>query len=132
MERNNEHETILQLVELDIQRYCFFFCPVPLQKGYILAKYIQFFMFKTFMLILQNLRKIHYSKAQYDFFGFCLIDNIIQKQVDIILTSGVPVKPVIILFNSFFHLGKILFYIFLIYGEPPTTEVAGFLIRLSP
>ena len=34
-------------------------------------------MFKTFMLILQDLREIHYSKVQYDFFSFCFIDNII-------------------------------------------------------
>ena len=115
MERNDNHETVLQLVELDIQRYCFFFCPIPLQEGYILAKYIQFFMFKTFMLILQDLRKIHYRKVQYDFFSFCFIDNIIQKQIDVILPSGIPVKPVVILFNSFLHLRKIPLYVFLIY-----------------
>ena len=83
MERNNDYETVLQLVKLDIQRYCFFFCPIPLQKGYILAKYIQFFMFKTFMLILQDLRKIHYSQAQYDFFSFCLIDDTLWYFIDV-------------------------------------------------
>ncbi len=69
------------------------------------------------MLILQDLRKIHYSQAQYDFFCFRLVNNIIQKQIDVILTSGVPVKPVVIPFNSFLHLGKILLYVFLIYVQ---------------
>ena len=44
-------------------------------------------------------------------------NNIIQKQIDVILTSGVPVKPVVIPFNSFLHLGKILLYVFLIYVQ---------------
>ena len=69
------------------------------------------------MLILQDLRKIHCSEAQYYFFGFCLVDNIIQKQIDIILTSGIPVKPIIVLFNSILHLEKILLYVFLIYVQ---------------
>ena len=97
MERNNDHETVLQLVELDIQRYCFFFRPIPLQESYILAEYIQLLVFISLMLILQDFRKIHCSQAQYDFFGFRLVNNIIQKQIDVILPSGVPVKPVIIL-----------------------------------
>lgn len=70
MERNNDHETVLQLVEFDIQRYCF--C-------------------------------------------FRLVNNIIQKQIYVILTSGIPVNSAIILFNSFLHLRKILLYVFLIY-----------------
>ena len=117
MERNNDHETVLQLVELDIQRYCFFFCPIPLQKGYIFAEYIQLLVLISLMLILQDFRKIHYSQAQYDLFCFRLVNNIIQKQIDVVLTSGVPVKPVVILFNSFLHLGKILLYVFLIYVQ---------------
>lgn len=60
MERYYNHKTVLQLVELDIQRYYSFFRPVPLQKGYI---------------------------------------------------------PIIIHFNSFLHLGKILLYVFLIYAQ---------------
>ena len=79
MERNNNDKTVLYLIELDIQRDCFFFCPISLQKGYILAEYIQLLMLVSLMLILQDLRKIHYSQAQYDFFGFRLINNIIQK-----------------------------------------------------
>ncbi len=99
MERNNDHKTVLQLVELDIQRYCFFFCSIPLQKCYIFAEYIQLLVFISPMLILQDFRKIYYSQAQYDFFCFRLVNNIIQKQIDVILTSGVPVKPIVILVN---------------------------------
>ena len=55
MERYYDYETVFQLVELDIQRYCFFFGPVPLQKGYILAEYIQLFVLISLMLILQDL-----------------------------------------------------------------------------
>ena len=72
-------------------------------------------MLKTLMLILQDLRKVHYGKTQYDFFCFCFVNNIIQKQVDVILSLGISVKPIIVFFTSFLRLGKILLYIFLIY-----------------
>ena len=113
MERYYDHETVLQLVELDIQRYYFFFRPVPLQKGYILAEYIKFFVFISLMLILQDLRKIHCSQAQYNFFCFRLVNNIIQKQIDVILPPCISVKSVVIFFYSLLHLGKILLYVFL-------------------
>ena len=51
-------------------------------------------------------------RSMSDFLGFCLINNVIQKQIDVILPFGVPVKPVSVIFNSFLHLGKILLYIF--------------------
>ena len=115
MERNNDHETILQLIDFYIQRYCFFICPIPLQKGYVFAEYIQLLVFISLMLILQDFRKIHYSQTQYDFFGLRLVNNIIQKKIDVILPSGITGVSVIVIFNSFLHLGKILLYVFLIY-----------------
>ena len=117
MERYYDHKTVLQLVELNIQRYCFFFCPVPFQKGYILAEYIQILVFISPMLILQDLRKIHCSQTQYDFLRFRFVNNIIQKQIDVILPSGVPIKPIMIFLNSILHLGEILLYVFLIYVQ---------------
>ena len=92
-----QFSSLLNLIYRDT---VFFFCPIPLQKCYIFAEYIQLLVFISPMLILQDFREIYYSQAQYDFFCFRLVNNIIQKQIDVILTSGVPVKPIVILFKS--------------------------------
>lgn len=42
-------------------------------------------------------------------------NHIVQKQIDVILPFGIPVKPVSIIPDSFLHFRKILLYIFFLY-----------------